>query len=193
MVDDPKPGGLNPYAPPQGDDAPPPDPIVAPDEVGGRRRSAIPKVFGILSVVLSGLMLAYTALLWLALLTVSLSSRASSSGSSTAPAASFDLFRSTGPVIPAVLGVCFTVMTVALLVIGIGQLRYRAWAGQWTVRWSLAAMAQIVLAPAVVLLVTREPTHITPMIPALLVYLAPYPTLLLILFTRPHVRAAMTR
>jgi hypothetical protein len=119
-------------------------------------------------------------------------------------------------------GLVFTVMSVFLLVLGIGQLRYRAWARRWTVAWSLIALSLLVGSTLVCILIVGPAYHhfmglvgITggqsPMEQAFMAastptdkYLGltialaaitlygPYPVLQWIFFSQPKVKLAMT-
>jgi hypothetical protein len=107
-------------------------------------------------------------------------------------------------------------------VLGIGQMRYRAWACRQSVTWGLAALialgAMVVISlvmvgpaykqmfEAIAHAAPRTGGELAPMkmpggmgmmlggtMSAMLVFLyAPYPILMIAMFTRDHVRAAMT-
>lgn len=111
-------------------------------------------------------------------------------------------------------------MSVLLLAIGIGQLRYRAWARRWSVYWAVAGLACVVLL-VVISMVIVSPAYADlldalsrikppngeqmPQLGALsgmvggvfaviaIILYTPYPALMLLFFTREHVRASMTR
>jgi len=104
----------------------------------------------------------------------------------------------------------FLVMSIALLLVGLGQLRYRAWARRWSVGWGIAAL--VALVPVAVIMVTvlgpaqaelmRSVAHrmagpdmsamgVMSTVMALFFY-APYPIILIVAFRRPAIAAVMT-
>lgn len=102
--------------------------------------------------------------------------------------------RSSAPIVlAAVVGLAFLVLTPALLVIGIGQVRYRRWAVKPTIVWAVLALASMACLLAWGVL-ARDPgaRPTLTMIPSV-VFLAPYPILLLVFFTRPRTIASMQR
>jgi hypothetical protein len=117
-------------------------------------------------------------------------------------------------------GVILTVMSSLLLAIGIGQLRYRAWARTWTVYWGIAALVSIGLMALINIviiggayneIIRTAAEHAAAGKPApkgldglgnffggaytimTFIFYAPYPILLLAFFTRPRVRDAMVQ
>ncbi len=117
-------------------------------------------------------------------------------------------------------GVILTIMSAGLLTIGIGQLRYRAWARTWTVYWGIAALVSLglmaiinvtIIGRAYEDMITTAAMHAqtagkhAPKIDGLgsffggaytimtMIFYAPYPILLLVFFTRPRVRDAMVQ
>lgn len=109
-----------------------------------------------------------------------------------------------------------TVMSALLLAIGIGQLRYRSWARQWSVIWGVAGLLVlgamitvdlVLVAPAVEkvmkvvskaagglgagLFGTMTAAATQGKVIGTAVLYAPYPILLLIFFSRERVREAM--
>ena len=121
------------------------------------------------------------------------------------------------------LSLIMFVMSALLLAIGIGQLRYRAWAQRWSVYWGVAGLVCVALMVAISMLIV-SPAY-AEMFDSLsrlktkgdgqaamagamsgfggifggtfaimtVVFYAPYPALMLLFFTRDHVRASMTR
>src|SRR4029453_15866421 len=112
-------------------------------------------------------------------------------------------------------------MSALLLAIGIGQLRYRAWARRWSVYWGVAGLACVVLLVAISLLIVSpayaelldglsrlKPGEGQPAMPQSMgamssviggtfavlsiIFYTPYPAMMLLFFTRDHVRASMT-
>src|SRR5215831_9619270 len=126
---------LSPYQPPSADLSQPQGqlPALAPHE-----RSAAPKVFGVLSIILASIQLLLSTL---GLLFSAATSAADSLGSlSTDPDKAADLNAMMHPMAKIYQGfgiqsVVLFVMSALLLAIGIGQLRYRAWACRWSVYW----------------------------------------------------------
>jgi hypothetical protein len=114
------------------------------------------------------------------------------------------------------------VMSGLLLAIGIGQVRYRRWARRWSVYWGAAGLVCVALMVAISLLIISPAYGAffdslsrmdpgeghAPMPPSMgamssffggtfavlsVILYTPYPALLLLFFTREHVRASMTR
>ena len=110
------------------------------------------------------------------------------------------------------------VMSALLLAIGVGQLRFRAWAGRWSVYWGVAGLVCVGLLVAISLLIIspaygelfESAARLKPQtdgqtalggltsvfggtfaVLSVIVY-APYPALMLLFFTRGRVRASMT-
>jgi hypothetical protein len=113
-------------------------------------------------------------------------------------------------------------MSGLLLAIGIGQLRYRAWAQRWSVYWGAAGLVCVAAMVAISLLIISPAyaqffeglSHMKPQgegqpqVPSMgplagifggtfavmcVIFYAPYPALMLMFFTRDRVRASMTR
>jgi hypothetical protein len=105
------------------------------------------------------------------------------------------------------------VMSAALLALGIGQLRYRAWAAVWTVRWAIVALGCVIVMAILVsqmftggffqMLAAKSPDaavgarQVERMFGAvyaamIIVFYSPYPILLAAFFSRARVRAAMS-
>jgi hypothetical protein len=215
----------NPYAPPKGPDEPW-MPSGPPAEANPTDRSSAPKVFGVLSIVFASLIL-------LAGLMQSCSGLASCAfsgiGNQVAKHETDQKkvkeitgamrFMATVYSGMGVQGVILTIMSGLLLAIGIGQLRYRRWAGQWSIYWcwaafvSLAAMVAISflwIGPAYQDFITAMTRNAaTGSIPAgmgssmgslfggtfgvmMVIFYAPYPIIMLAYFSKERVRAVMT-
>jgi hypothetical protein len=117
------------------------------------------------------------------------------------------------------------VMSALLLAIGIGQLRYRAWARRWSVYWGATALACVgamvaismfIISPAYAELfesashlnsasqLNKEGAQAMASMGGISTWLGgtfavlsvilytPYPAMMLLFFTREHVRASMT-
>jgi hypothetical protein len=206
----------NPYAAPDVEVIPPTAPPAA--------RSGVPLVFGILSIVFSGLMIlmvpASAGMQYLTKEKPSATTEAKEKPSATteakekpsatteakekpsatteAPSAADDTSAASqreAPETPAGVAICLVLGLVggniALLILGIGQVRYRRWAARGTVIWSIvapgllvAAMVWNIAGPASTL---AEGLALLPAI----IMLLPYPILLLVFFTRPRVLASM--
>jgi hypothetical protein len=210
----------SPYAPPTADLSQS-LPVLAPQH----ERSAAPKVFGILSIIFASITLLSSTL---GLLLTAASSALKNMGN-MAPDGdkAAEVAAMVGPMAKVYQGIgllslIMFVMSVLLLAIGIGQLRYRAWAQRWSVYWGVAGLACVALMVAISMLVV-SPAY-TEMFDALsrlkpqgdgqaampgsmssfgsifggtfavmtVVLYAPYPALMLLFFTRDQVRASMT-
>ncbi|MDB4965815.1 MAG: hypothetical protein JWN44_1504 [Myxococcales bacterium] len=106
------------------------------------------------------------------------------------------------------------VMSSTLLALGIGQLRYRAWAAVWTVRWSVVALGCVVVMAILMSRMFSSGTFFSALAQTnpeaaagakqvgtlfgavyagmMVFFYSPYPILLIAFFTRPRVRAAMS-
>lgn len=212
----------SPYSPPNADvSSPAADlPRLQPDQ-----RSGAPKVFGVLSIIFASLMLLFSGLGLFGLAASSLfgnmgsmvpdAEKAAEMNQVMAPMAK--LYQGVG-----LQSVILFAMSALLLAIGIGQLRYRAWAGRWSVYWGAAGLVCVVLLVAISLLVIspgyvemlEAMSRIKPQgdgqaaLPAMsgmsnvfggtfavlsVIFYAPYPAMMLLFFTREHVRASMNR
>ena len=219
------PGGpANPYQAPVADLAQPYVAPAGPPEALARS----PKVFGVLSIV-------FASIVMLAALVGLLAGAAASvMGSGELPAGveggNADLQKAKllmAPMLDVYRGVSYvsiilTLMSIALLVIGIGQVRYRKWARSWSVYWGGAALAcvaamiaisMVIITPAYAEMfagLARTAANQRGMAPASMgsgfnammtgwlavltvFFYAPYPLLLLFFFSRDNVRASMTR
>lgn len=209
----------NPYAPPAGaeqtwdpqgpSDAGPPGVV-----------SAVPKVFGVLSITFASIQLL------LSLFSACGSAFGRSLGgmgnlANTAKVPHMKvMFEHMATIYNYMLiqSLLFVVLSAMLLAIGIGQLKYRAWARAWTVYWALAAMVALVIILAISFAVVGPlyqkmfeavakaspsgaiPGALTNNMSALfggslgvvyLIFYSPYPILLLLFFTKPRVKQAM--
>jgi hypothetical protein len=203
----------SPYQPPATDLSPAEAelPKLAPHE-----RSAAPKVFGVLSIIFSSLVLLFSTLGLLA------GAAAGAAGRSTTASSGADRAAEVvGEKILAGFGIqslILFVMSALLLAIGIGQLRYRAWARRWSVIWGGAALACVVVLAAISILII-SPAYAdlissaankpgAEAIPGTMgdlsawlggtfavmcvIFYTPYPAMMLLFFTRERVRASMT-
>jgi hypothetical protein len=211
----------SPYAPPTADTSRSGSDLPA---LQTHERSGAPKVFGVLSVIFASIMLLCSAL---GLLATAASSLAKDMGSMVPdPDKAAEVTAMMTPLARVYQGVglqclIFFVMSALLLAIGIGQLRYRAWAQRWSVYWGVAGLVCVGLLVAIALLIispaygdmfealsrvkTREGQAAVPPMSGLsnmfggtfavmsVIFYAPYPALMLLFFTRDHVRASMTR
>jgi hypothetical protein len=171
----------NPYAAPDVElgPAPPPSPAV---------RSVVPRVLGILSIVFSGLFLISIPG------TAALQSLMQPPAKKVSPVLDEPPRNSESPPPPASaespVGVVICLIlallggSIGLLVLGIGQVRYRRWAARGTVVWSIVAPGLLVA--AMVLAIVDSPAAGLSLLP-ITVMLLPYPILLLVFFTRPRV------
>ena len=212
----------SPYEPPTADLSQSP-PALAPQH----ERSAAPKVFGILSIIFASIVLLSSTL---GLLATAATSAAKNMGSMVPDAdKAAEVAALVGPMAKVYQGVgllslIMFVMSALLLAIGIGQLRYRAWAQRWSVYWGAAGLVCVGLMVAISMLIV-SPAY-AEMFDSLsrlkpkgddgqaaavgsmggigslfggtfavmtVVFYAPYPALMLLFFTRDHVRASMTR
>jgi hypothetical protein len=212
----------SPYQPPMADLSPPgAEPPIQPHE-----RSGAPKVFGVLSIVFASLMLFFSAMGLLATAaTTSLANQGSVSSPDPEKAEQLNALMRPMAKVYGGLGLqslILFVMSALLLAIGIGQLRFRAWAGRWSVYWGAAGLVCVGLLVAISLLVIspaygelfESAARLKPQAdgqPALppsmggltavfggtfavlsVIVYAPYPALMLLFFTRDRVRASMT-
>lgn len=214
----------NPYAPPVAGETDW-DPQVA-EEAQAPVRSSAPRIFGILSIIfasltavgsLTGGCLGYLGKNMPQMHTVM--SQGTQEPEKTAKAY-HEFYRSTfGASVTS--SVVYFVMSLALLVVGFGQLRFRRWARSLTLAWGWAALVALAVVVTVTMLVV-EPAS-TRMMESLketaptgsldahfystmgsftggwfsvimtVVSYAPYPILLLYIFSKPRIKAAMDR
>jgi hypothetical protein len=212
----------SPYQPPNADLTGPPPELAA---LQPHERSGAPKVFGVLSIVFASIVLLFSSVGMLATLATSAASGMGNVVSDPDKAAEVTAMMQPMAKVYQGIGLesaILFVMSALLLAIGIGQLRYRAWAQRWSVYWGAAGLACVGLMVAISLLVVAPAyaqffdslSQIKPQgggqAPApsmgpmagmfggtfaamsVIVY-APYPALMLLFFTRDRVRASMTR
>jgi hypothetical protein len=176
------PEDINPYAPPVADGGPSPSPESA-------SRSAVPRVFGVLSITFSGLFVLLVAVS----AAIGVYSSSARSGGAPAPSVREQPMHPVGGDLPHGAMVCLGLDviggTIALLVIGIGQVRYRRWAARGSVIWSVVVLALFVGSGAWTAIAT--PLAALSLLPTAVVLL-PYPVLLWIFFSRERVVASMT-
>jgi hypothetical protein len=219
----------NPYQAPVADLAPAYVPPPGPPEQLARS----PKVFGVLSIVFASIVMLF------GLLGMMAGAAASVAGSAGEVAASMTEGDEAGqeavrglkgmmaPMMDVYRGISYqsiilTIMSVALLVIGIGQVRYRKWAQKWSVYWGGTALGCVGAMIAIILLVISPAyadmfeamARMSPdqkgmaaaqmgsgfmrmmggsMAVLTIIFYAPYPLLMLFFFSRDNVRASMTR
>jgi hypothetical protein len=189
----------NPYAPPS-TSASPVQPYL--DESG--RRSLVPRVLGVLSLVFSGLALLF-GLIFIGTSVAAYKAKieverelekleAEKSGKkelrSSAPSRTP---KKPEPPIPVMIGALLLTATlifgtVALLVLGIGQVRYRPWSYRFSVIWSWAAIVGLVAGGALVALHREGVVAALMLIPWLV-----YPIVTLSLITGRRARASLGR
>src|SRR5690349_18673029 len=118
------------------------------------RPTGIPKIFGTLSIVFASLTLLWgliaLCMLFGAVMVDKFDTLVPKDGGSIGEGEKqvFHLLKSIYLGI-GLHGVILTVMSSLLLAIGIGQLRYRAWARTWSVYWGIAALVSIGLMAAI--------------------------------------------
>jgi hypothetical protein len=172
--------------------------------------TAVPRTFGILSIVFSSLVLVGSLFGLLGLIVPVALKHAPPTRPEDAQAMAMlsSMYTCMG-LISAIL----TVMSSALLALGIGQLRYRKWAAVWSPRWSIVALGALVV--MAILMTTmmrstfgsigemgganRDP-HAAQAVGSMIgvvygammvLFYSPYPILMLVYFSRERVRAAM--
>ena len=173
--------------------------------------TAVPRTFGILSIVFSSLVLV-SSLFGLVGLIVPVLLKHAPPPKSPDDAAAMTMLSSMYlgmGLISAIL----SVLSALLLALGIGQLRYRKWAALWSPRWAIVALgALVVMAILVTKTMSTSFGGITSMgelhnaqagravgsmiggvyAAMMVVFYSPYPILLIVYFSRDRVRAAMT-
>jgi hypothetical protein len=198
-------------------------PVAPLQELPPHQRSGAPKVFGVLSIIFSSVVLLGSALGLLGTLASSALAGAGNMVPDADKAAELNAMLAPMARVYQGLGLeslILFLMSVLLLAIGIGQLRYRAWARRWSVYWAVAGLACVVLL-VVISMVIVSPAYADlldalsrikppngeqmPQLGALsgmvggvfaviaIILYTPYPALMLLFFTREHVRASMTR
>jgi hypothetical protein len=220
------PGGpANPYQAPVADLV---QPYVAPAGPPEHLARA-PKVFGVLSIVFASIVMLGGLM---GLIAGAAASVVGSAGELTAGAegGNADLQKAKlfmGPMVDVYRGISYqsiilTVMSIVLLIIGIGQVRYRKWARSWSVYWGGAALACVAAMIAISMLIITPAysemfAGLARMAPDqrgvtsasigsgfmgmlggslavfTVIFYAPYPLLMLYFFSRDNVRASMAR
>lgn len=138
----------NPYAPPESGDQPYREPAVGVVEPVQGPRTAIPKVFGILSIIFASLLLIFgllTGCMGMAFDSISNLGANMPQGSKAAEQTKL-MMDHLGQIYfyMGLQGFAFALMSAVLLAVGIGQVRYRRWARGWSVNWSIAALVMLV-------------------------------------------------
>jgi hypothetical protein len=214
----------SPYQPPTADLSQPAEalPPLPPHE-----RSPAPKVFGVLSIVFASIMLLFAAMGLLGSVATRAAGAFSGAAASADPAKAAEVAAMMGPMTKIYAGIGYQsailfVMSAVLLAIGIGQLRYRAWARRWSVTWGVAGLVCVALLAAISMLVISPAygdmfesmgrlkgggdgnaevgaamSGVSSIFGGTFAVLcvivyAPYPALMLLFFTRERVRASMT-
>lgn len=219
------PGGpANPYQAPVADLV---QPYVAP-EGPPEQLARAPKVFGVLSIVFASIIMVCGLL---GLMAGAAASVMQTAGAEGLEAGGNDDMQKVkmfmGPMVEVYRGISYqsvilTLMSIALLVIGIGQVRYRKWARGASVYWGGTALACVAAMIAISMLIITPAYSemfegLARMAPnqrgvasakmggglmgmmggslavMTVIFYAPYPLLLLYFFSRDNVRASMTR
>ena len=199
-------------------------PVAPLQELPPHQRSGAPKVFGVLSIIFSSVVLLGSALGLLGTVASSALAGAGNMVPDTDKAAELNAMLAPMARVYQGLGLeslILFLMSALLLVIGIGQLRYRAWARRWSVYWAVAGLACVVLLVVISVVIVSpayadlldalsriKPPNGEAQMPQLgalsgmvggvfaviaVILYTPYPALTLLFFTREHVRASMTR
>ena len=144
----------SPYQPPNADLTGPPQ-VLPP--LQAHERSGAPKVFGVLSIIFASIVLLSSS-----------DGHARDAGDAARPPAwaswspdpekAAEVTTMMQPMAKVYQGIglqsaILFVMSALLLAIGIGQLRYRAWAQRWSVYWGVAGLACVGLMVAISLLI----------------------------------------
>jgi hypothetical protein len=210
---------VSPYQPPAGALSDQAElPALAPHE-----RSGAPKVFGVLSIIFASIELVLSTIGMLAgAATGAAASLGKLSADADKTAELNAVMHPLAKVYQGfgLQSLILFVMSALLLAIGIGQVRYRKWACRWSVYWGGAAIACVAALVAISLLVIAPAyaelfdaaarakpgsegipggmsgisTWFGGTFAVLYVILyTPYPAMMLLFFTRDHVRASMTQ
>lgn len=170
--------------------------------------TAVPRTFGILSIVFSSLVLVGSLFGLIGLIVPVALKHAPPTRPEDAQAMAMlsSMYTCMG-VISAIL----TVMSSLLLALGIGQLRYRKWAAVWSPRWAIVALGALVVMAILMTTMMRSTfgsigelgqtnAHAAQEVGSMIgivyaammvVFYSPYPILMLVYFSRERVRAAM--
>ncbi|HEX8952235.1 MAG TPA: hypothetical protein VF945_10350 [Polyangia bacterium] len=173
--------------------------------------TAVPRTFGILSIVFSSLVLV-GSLFGLIGLVIPVMLRHVPPPTRSEDAQAMQMLSSMYLGMGLVSAI-LSVMSALLLALGIGQLRYRKWAAVWSVRWGVVALGALVVM-AILMTKTMSSTfgaigsladgpnpqaarQVGGMIGGvyaamMVVFYSPYPILMLVYFSRDRIRAAMT-
>jgi len=211
----------SPYQAPTADLSQPPAPLPA---LQPHERSPAPKVFGVLSIVFASLVLLFAAIGLLGSAATRAVGAMGDAAASADPAKAAEVAAMVQPMAKVYGGIGYQslilfVMSAALLAIGIGQLRYRAWARRWSVYWGVAGLVCVGLMVAISLLIispayaemfeamarvkAQGSAEAAPAMSGMsavfggtfavicVILYAPYPGLMLLFFTRERVRASM--
>lgn len=170
-----------------------------------------PRTIGVLSITFAAIVLFFSLFGMLSFLvpTMVRSAPATRPEDAAALAAMSGTYTAAG-----LMSAMLAVMSALLLALGIGQLRYRKWAAVWSVRWAVVALGCVAL---MAIWMVRMPGQMMHAIAAnapsgpppeaagavgtimgvvyaamMVFFYAPYPIVLLVMFTRPRLRAAMT-
>jgi hypothetical protein len=183
-------------------------------------RSAAPKVFGVLSIIFASIVLLFSAFGMLAAAATGAAERVGTLSADADKAADLNAIMHPMAKIYQGFGIqsmILFVMSALLLAIGIGQVRYRAWACRWSVYWGGAGLVCVAAMVAISLLII-SPAYaelfdsaarvkhgadlqqlggmgawLGGTFAVICVFLyAPYPAMMLLFFTRERVRASMT-
>ena len=174
----------------------------------------VPRTMGILSIVFGSFILFFSLFGSFGLLVPLLASHAPPSQRPEDAVMLAAISRIYGAM--GAISLLLTVMSALLLALGIGQLRYRRWAGVWSARWAIVALGCVVVMALVaanffssffdLMAASDHATNAQAragakqegramgiIYAAMVVMLyAPYPIVILALFSRKHVRESMT-
>jgi len=169
----------NPYAPPAGDDVEPSAVEEAP-----ARSSAVPLIFGVLSITFSGVMLCFLLMGTGTYMLARYGSRPPET-----EAQGREGVRTEVVIVTAYVLVVSGPMAAVLLAVGIGQVRHRRWALGATRLWSGTGLTLLGAHTLYALLAAKDQRALIPVS----VFLALYPLLQLLFFARGQTVAAMRR
>jgi len=209
---------ISPYQPPASDLS---QPVAATAALPPHERSAAPKVFGVLSIIFASIQLLFSTGGLLFSATAGAAGSAGSLAAEGEKGAELNaMVRPMAKILEGIgfQSLILFVMSALLLAIGIGQLRYRGWARRWSVYWAgtalacvgaLAAISLLIISPGYAELFASAASlgKGAPDIGSMgsfnawfggtfavmcVVIYTPFPGLMLLFFTREHVRASMT-
>lgn len=113
------------------------------------QRTAVPKVFGILSIIFASIIM-FFSLFGVVLLAAS-GPAMEATATMRAQGANAELIEAATDTMMSVYegigyqSLCLLICSALLLAVGIGQVKYRAWARQWSVNWGLIALIALVI------------------------------------------------